>query len=389
LDSPLLRGALVTSALVLAALAVAAPAQATFPGKNGKIAFARINEHENGEIWTIGPDGSALEKLTDARGFENDFGGDGGPQWSPDGKRILFGRSSGDPRKDGLLIMDADGGNQTKIAEALVGARWSPDGRKLAGSECTDSCDIYLINPDGTGRTLVARNGIWPSWSRDGKRLVFEMCCSRDLNKALFVIDADGTDRQMLTEGEHPAWGPGEVIAFDRRDGPPHFDHEVFTIKADGSGETRITDNLEFDLRLGWSPGGERLLYGSIGNIFGTGRRLTTVDADGSDRFLVSTDTLSADWSPDASKVAFGEGPLRVVGIDGTGLTKLTTPDVTSESHDVSPDWQPIPPPARADYRNEAQLCKAEREYWGDTEFRRRYGGRANAHGKCVGANTP
>jgi hypothetical protein len=36
------------------------------------------------------------------------------------------------------------------------------------------------------------------------------------------------------------------------------------------------------------------------------------------------------------------------------------------------PDWQPIPPPRRADYNNAAAYCKA---------------GGANAYGKCIARN--
>jgi TolB protein len=372
--------------LLFTMLALATPAQATFPGKNGKIAFTRIQEHENGEIWTINPDGTGLTKLTDATGFENDFGGDVGPQWSPDGNQILFGRSSGLPGQDGLLVMDADGSNQTRIATAagFNGTPWSPDGR-IAVSECAEDCDIYLINPDGSGKTLFAPDASNPAWSRDGTKLAFVTCCYP--NETISVMNADGSGRRVLTEGFGPRWGPDDVIAFGRRDGPPHYDGEVFTIKADGTAETRITDNIEFDMHHGWSPGGTRLMYRFIANVFNPGHsRLITVNADGSDPFLVATDLYGGVWSPDGTKLVFEEGGLGVMNIDGTGRSMVTFPDLSIESHDVSPAWQAIPPPARADFKNAAQFCKAEREYWGDAEFRHRYGGGANAHGKCVSA---
>ena len=110
--------------LILALLALVSPAEATFPGKNGEIAFTRINEWENGEIWTMNPDGSALTKLTDATSFANDVGGDGGPSWSPDGERIMFGRSTGYQERDGLFVMNADGSNQARIGTLPATAEW-------------------------------------------------------------------------------------------------------------------------------------------------------------------------------------------------------------------------------------------------------------------------
>jgi hypothetical protein len=66
---------------------------------------------------------------------------------------------------------------------------------------------------------------------------------------------------------------------------------------------------------------------------------------------------------------------------DGTGEQPVTT---DGEAYpDSSPDWQPIPAPQRGDYKNAAQFCKAEQAFWGE-QFASRYGGGANAFGKCV-----
>jgi hypothetical protein len=56
-------------------------------------------------------------------------------------------------------------------------------------------------------------------------------------------------------------------------------------------------------------------------------------------------------------------GGIGVIRIDGTDHHRLTDPDLSREIHDVSPAWQAIPPPARADFKNAAQFCKAEREH--------------------------
>ena len=50
----------------------------------------------------------------------------------------------------------------------------------------------------------------------------------------------------------------------------------------------------------------------------------------------------------------------------------------------TQPDWQPLVGPQRSDYKNGSKFCKAERDFLGDTAFRQKYGGGANAHGRCV-----
>jgi Tol biopolymer transport system component len=87
--------------------------------------------NEDREIFSIDLATSEMKQLTKNE-YQDDY-----PCWSPDGKRILFGRydwktyygsphpSGWDPLKDytcdycGLYIMNADGSNQTKIANTM------------------------------------------------------------------------------------------------------------------------------------------------------------------------------------------------------------------------------------------------------------------------------
>lgn len=78
----------------------AAPAHATFPGANGKIAFSR-----NGEIFVMNPDGTEVTRLTSFGDLScpNAFS----PAWSPNGEKIAyvhFGCSG-----FSLHVMNADG----------------------------------------------------------------------------------------------------------------------------------------------------------------------------------------------------------------------------------------------------------------------------------------
>jgi hypothetical protein len=74
-------------AAILIAFAVAAPpAQAAFPGQNGKIAFV-----VSGDIWTMNPDGSDRTQLTSGPATDDL------PSWSPDGQKILFLREVPSP----------------------------------------------------------------------------------------------------------------------------------------------------------------------------------------------------------------------------------------------------------------------------------------------------
>ena len=71
-----------TSGVVLVMLLAPASASATFPGKNGRIAFTA-----NSDVYSVNPDGTGLTQLTPNDGR---FAAASLPRWSPDGQRIAY-----------------------------------------------------------------------------------------------------------------------------------------------------------------------------------------------------------------------------------------------------------------------------------------------------------
>ncbi len=102
------------------------PAEAAFPGENGKIAFVRdildnTPEAENWEIYTMNPDATNQKNLTASDDL--DFH----PAYSPDGTKIAF-YSSRDGNAE-IYIMRAGGSSQTRLTSNDVDDRapsWQP-----------------------------------------------------------------------------------------------------------------------------------------------------------------------------------------------------------------------------------------------------------------------
>ncbi len=120
----LLAAALAVGLLVLVGTK---PAEAAFPGTNGKIAFSSdrvtaTNPEGDTEIFTMEPDGTNVQQLTD--NTESDIF----PEWSPDGTQIAF-TSDRDDGNFEVYTMEADGDNQTNRTNNVAGDQlpdWQP-----------------------------------------------------------------------------------------------------------------------------------------------------------------------------------------------------------------------------------------------------------------------
>jgi Tol biopolymer transport system component len=138
--------------------------------------------------------------------------------WSPDGKQIAFASNrnayqktlDADQRKHfetdpaymmDLFIMDADGGNLRQLTDAPGydgGPFFSPDGKKLCWrrfSEDGATAEIYSMNVDGTDvRRLTQLNAMsWaPYFHPSGQYLIFATNRHGFANFELYLVDAAG-----------------------------------------------------------------------------------------------------------------------------------------------------------------------------------------------------
>jgi len=101
------------------------------------------------------------------------------------------------------------------------------------------------MDADASNRTRLTKSGndIEPFWSPDGEHIVFTS--DRDGNPNIYIMDADGSNVTLLTDGpgndNNPSWSPdGDRIAFSSdRDG----DWEIYVMDADGSNTIQLTHN--------------------------------------------------------------------------------------------------------------------------------------------------
>ena len=134
---------------------------------NGKtIVFNRSREFDPPTIWTIDVDGGNLTSLTEL-GPHADLD----PQWSPNGKEIVFSSNRGDTFE--IYLMNANGAGVAPLTASAGGdfnPTFSPDGRQIAWwKQRFGSGDIWVMNRDGSGQVNVTNSPEFegfPAWQQ-------------------------------------------------------------------------------------------------------------------------------------------------------------------------------------------------------------------------------
>jgi len=240
---------------------------------HGLIAYST----RGGDIWVLRADGSRRRRLTRS-GPGTDFD----PDFSPDGKRIVFRSSRGRYAPDrysigleAIRVVDVHTRRQRQIQPYTGGLfpAWSPDGNAIAFSGLRSSGGpvdtIQLMRPDGSGPVDLDMPGEVATWSPDGTRIAFASHPG-DGNWAVWTMRRDGNDRRHLTHpvllppagahGDAPAdWSPdGSRILYSTE---VRGDRELFVMNADGSGKRRVTHWRGGDSPQAWLPDG-RIVFG-------------------------------------------------------------------------------------------------------------------------------
>jgi len=219
--------------------------------------------------------------------------------------------------------------------------------------------DIYVMNDDGSNVRRVTDTPFTQgnlSWSPDGRRITF----ATDIHSAragqvqqveIFIISADGSDEQNLTE--HPALDGSPNWAADGK-------HLAFASSRSGNWEIHIMEvttrrvwqltdtrgQSDFVSNPDWSPDGTQIAYEY--SKAGQGRHIYIMDADGKNSQPLLKNPLqgifggtllsfSPNWSPGGkhilyteSEFAAGKGRVAnaivIVDMETRNLNVLDTP---------------------------------------------------------------
>ena len=174
---------------------------------------------------------------------------------------------------------------------------------------------LFTVRPDGTGRRQLTHGpteSVNGSWSPDGKSIVFEQ--SDDVRAGVMIMNADGSNVRNLTptgyQGD-PSFTPnGKQIVFTRTD-VDNYD-AVWLMNPDGSNQHELlatrnavqsggTCGCDVDATV--SPDGKTLTYIRVVGEWGTQQTLMSVGIDGTGLKRLTPPSFEVaikhDWSPD------------------------------------------------------------------------------------------
>jgi Tol biopolymer transport system component len=269
--------------------------------------------------------------------------------WSSNGKWIVYQREKqGSNTYSNIYKIGVDGTEETQLTSGYYcdsKPQFSPNGKKIVfqrnmtpegGTKVGEKASIWVMDAGGSNQKQVVAPGQddkegaqWPFWSPDGKYIAYKY--GERNKKGLWIVKADGTGAQQLIAadfGEDPEkfmdWKPkgagkGKQIVVSVQNDTPKSPTSRFNYRT----YSRHLLLAEFDPK-GLTPAKNTWL------------------TDPENPICVS----NAKWKPDGKRIAYMDdsnnyGDIWLMNPDGTDKVRLTDSASNGNACYSNPNWSP------------------------------------------------
>jgi Tol biopolymer transport system component len=211
--------------------------------RGNRLAYARQSTNLN--IWKRAVD--AGHSATESEKFLTSTTIESGPQFSPDGRSIVFESTRSGAYE--IWLCRSDGSNLLQLTHfnTVTGTpRWSPDGEQIAfDSRAPGNADIFVMDSRGGSirqLTHESSTDVIPSWSRDGRWIYFASDRSGDW-EVWKMPSAGGAVLQVTRHGGYGGFesADGKFFYYAKGATVPG----IWRIPTSGSEETEVVGALE------------------------------------------------------------------------------------------------------------------------------------------------